>query len=81
MVINVDTLCFARLHGSSYSHSKILPSCISKNVLQFSGIPYFNIFAVISSNVSLYFVKSALVGIDLLNVHIRLFFLITSVMQ
>ena len=81
MIINADTLCFARLHSSSYNHSKIFPSHISKNELQFPGVPYFYIFAVISSNVSLYFVKCALVGIDLLNVHIRYFLLITMVMQ
>ncbi len=81
MIIDIDTLCFARLHSSSDGHGKIFPSRISKNVLQLSGVPYFNIFAIISGNVSLYFVKCALVSIDLLNVHIRYFLLITRVMQ
>ena len=71
MIINVDTLCFARLHGSPDSHGEILPSCISKNVLQLSSIPHFNIFAAIPGNVPFYFVKCTFVCVDLLNVHIR----------
>ena len=44
MVIHVDILWLTWFYGSTYSYSKILPTCIVKNRLKFACKPYFNLF-------------------------------------